>query len=57
MSRSHRDRRGRPHSDKKCPESANGGCVYCRTGSYKKQDRRVRRQQARREMCRQAQQL
>jgi len=46
LNKSHRDQRGRQHSGKKCPESAAGGCVYCRTGSYKRQDRRTRRQKA-----------
>ncbi len=43
MSKSDRDQRGRPHSGKNCPESANGGCVYCVTGEYKKPARRAAR--------------
>lgn len=35
MSHSDRDRRGRPHSGKRCPESQSGGCNYCITGIYK----------------------
>jgi len=50
MSRSDRDQKGRPRSGKNCPESANGGCAYCRTGKYyKKSDGRTRRQQGARE--------
>ena len=40
MSGSDRDRRGRPHSNKSCPESANGGCIYCHTGDQKPSLRR-----------------
>lgn len=47
MSKSDRDQRGRPHSGKNCPESVNGGCVSCRTGKYKRIDRRQRRQRSR----------
>lgn len=45
MAHSDRDQRGRRHSGKKCPESQNGGCAYCRTGEYKKPDRRSARMQ------------
>lgn len=48
MSKGMRDQRGRSHSGKKCPEAQNGGCVYCRTGEYKKEDRRARRGESRR---------
>lgn len=48
MSGSDRDRRGRPHSGKSCPESANGGCVYCRTGDQKPTLRRRARRAAKR---------
>lgn len=44
MSHTDRDRRGRPHSGKNCPESAAGGCVYCITGEYKQPARRSARQ-------------
>lgn len=51
MSRSDRDQKGRPRSGKRCPESASGGCSYCRTGKYyKKADSRTRRQQGAREI-------
>lgn len=43
MSKTHRDQRSRPHSGKRCPEAAGGGCVYCRTGEYKRSDARSRR--------------
>lgn len=43
MGKSYRDQRARPHSGKKCPESANGGCVYCVTGDYKLPARRSER--------------
>ena len=43
MSKSHRDQRRRPHSGKKCPEAAGGSCVACRTGEYKRADRRALR--------------
>lgn len=46
MSHSDRDQRSRPHSGKNCPESANGGCVYCITGDYKQAARRVERRGA-----------
>lgn len=49
MSKSFRDQRGRPHSGKKCPEAQSPlGCVYCRTGEYKRTDRRKNRHDARR---------
>lgn len=35
MSGSDRDRRGRPHSTKSCPDSVNGGCPWCKTGDQK----------------------
>lgn len=35
MSGSDRDRRGRPHSNKRCTESVNGGCIRCKTGDQK----------------------
>lgn len=44
MSKTHRDQRSRPHSGKRCPEAAGGGCVYCRTGEYKHASRRTLRQ-------------
>lgn len=43
MSKTDRDQRGRPHSGKRCPEAAVGGCVYCRTGEYKRIDTRAAR--------------
>lgn len=43
MSHSDRDQRGRPHSGKRCPESRNGGCVYCHTGDQKPHLRRKQR--------------
>ena len=43
MSKSDRDRRGRPHSDKRCNESQNGGCQRCGTGEYKGSVRRTER--------------
>lgn len=43
MSKGDRDQRHRPHSGKRCPEAANGGCVACRTGEYKIIDRRKTR--------------
>lgn len=43
MSHSDRDQRGRPHSGKRCPESRNGGCVWCKTGDQKAHLRRVER--------------
>lgn len=49
MSRTHRDQPHRPHSGKRCPESRNGGCHWCRTGSYKQVDRRRERRAGRRE--------
>lgn len=48
MSRSNRDQRRRPHSGKKCPESAAGGCAWCGTGSYKRAAARTARQGKRR---------
>lgn len=48
MSGTDRDRRGRPHSGKLCPESANGGCVYCHTGDQKPQLRRRARRAGKR---------
>ena len=48
MSKSNRDQRRRPASGKKCPEAASGGCVYCRTGEYKRSDARSRRQDGKR---------
>lgn len=45
MSKSDRDQRGRTHSGKKCPESRNGGCAYCRTGDYKRSAQRTERRQ------------
>lgn len=50
MSRSHRDQRRRPHSGKKCPESASGGCSWCGTGAYKRAAARAARQSKRREI-------
>lgn len=48
MSKTFRDQRGRPHSGKRCPEAAAGGCVFCRTGEFKRVDaRRVRRAKGR----------
>lgn len=44
MSKTHHDQRSRPHSGKRCPEAAGGGCVYCRTGQYKHASRRTLRQ-------------
>lgn len=46
MSGTDRDRRGRPHSNKRCPESANGGCIYCHTGDQKPTLRRRARRAA-----------
>lgn len=43
MSKSDRDRRGRPHSGKNCPESQVGGCQYCKTGDWKPFARRTLR--------------
>lgn len=43
MSKSERDQRGRRHSGKRCPESQNGGCVWCRTGDQKAGLRRKER--------------
>lgn len=43
MSGSDRDRRGRPHSNKDCPDAALGGCVACVTGDYKRPARRQAR--------------
>ena len=50
MSGSDRDRRGRPHSDKDCPESVNGGCSWCKTGEYKRPVRRRERHETRQEL-------
>lgn len=50
MSHSDRDRRGRPHSDKRCPESAAGHCAYCVTGRAKGPARRAERQRGRHEV-------
>lgn len=47
MSGSDRDRRGRPHSGKDCPESVNGGCSWCKTGEYKRPVRRRERHEVR----------
>ncbi len=53
MSRSDRDQKGCPRSGKRCPESAGGGCAYCRTGKYyKKADGHTRRQQGTRQVRR-----
>lgn len=53
MSGTDRDRRGRPHSDKDCPDAASGGCVACVTGEYKRlatrRDRARARQATRKE--------
>lgn len=43
MSKSKRDQRARPHSGKRCPESRNRGCVWCKTGDQKKRLRRTER--------------
>ncbi|WP_422759165.1 hypothetical protein [Paenarthrobacter sp. C1] len=48
MSGTDRDQRGRPHSGKNCPESANGGCVYCHTGNQKPTLRRRARRAGKR---------
>ncbi|MET4143915.1 hypothetical protein ABIB45_000782 [Arthrobacter sp. UYCo732] len=48
MSGTDRDQRGRPHSSKCCPESANGGCIYCHTGDQKPILRRRARRSAKR---------
>lgn len=50
MARSDHDRRGRRHSDKKCPEARNGGCNYGVTGKYKKAAVRRNRRTARAEI-------
>lgn len=53
MSGSDRDRRGRPHSEKRCPESRVGGCAYCHTGDqkpvFRRKVRRVAKQTIRNE--------
>ena len=49
MSDTRRDQRRRPRSGQNCPESAGGGCAYCRTGDYKRRDRRSRRQRGKAE--------
>ena len=46
MSDSKWDRPKRPRSEKRCPESANGGCNYCCTGEYKRPLRRKDRHDA-----------
>ncbi|QOT19605.1 hypothetical protein [Paenarthrobacter sp. YJN-5] len=48
MSGTDRDQRARPHSGKNCPESANGGCVYCHTGNQKPTLRRRARRAGKR---------
>lgn len=48
MSGTDRDQRSRPHSSKRCPESANGGCVYCHTGDQKLPLRRQARRAGKR---------
>ena len=50
MSKSYRDQRGRPHSNKRCPESKSGGCAYCVTGDQKPHDRKAKRAQAKAEI-------
>ncbi|HEU5223055.1 MAG TPA: hypothetical protein VFU07_05165 [Candidatus Lumbricidophila sp.] len=45
MAHTDRDRRGRTKSGKRCPESINGGCVYCHTGTHKRAERRNLRRQ------------
>lgn len=49
MSKGDRDHRKRLPSTKRCPESQNGGCSYCITGSCKRAYRRKIRQQGKRE--------
>jgi hypothetical protein len=54
MSGTDRDRRGRTHSDKDCPESVNGGCNACVTGDYKRPARRKARAIGKREARKEA---
>lgn len=50
MSKGDRDQRGRPHSTKRCPESMNGGCLWCHTGDQKPLLRRRARRAATRDV-------
>ena len=51
MSGTDRDKRGRAHSGKRCPEAQNGGCIYCLTGEYKRPERRRDRHDAKRALA------